>query len=116
HGEPLGAADVVATKKFFGFPEDESFHVPDAALADWRQAAERGAAAEAEWKALFAGYAAAHPELAAEFERTQKGERKAGWENALPSFAPGKAQATRSAGGTVMNALAEAVPELIGGA
>ncbi|MGB8259310.1 MAG: transketolase [Terracidiphilus sp.] len=116
HGEPLGAPDVVATKKFFGFPEDQSFYVPDAALADWRQAAERGASAEAAWKSLFAGYAAAYPELAAEFERTQKGERKAGWEKAVPSFAPGKAQATRSAGGTVLNALAEAVPELIGGA
>ncbi len=116
HGEPLGAADVAATKRFFGFPEDQSFTVPDAALANWRAAGERGAAQEAAWNALFAGYAAAFPELAAEFERTQKGERRAGWEAALPSFAPGKAQATRNAGGAVMNAIAEAVPELFGGA
>ena len=44
HGEPLGAADVVATKKFFGFPEDQSFYLPDDALANWRKAGERGAA------------------------------------------------------------------------
>ena len=116
HGEPLGAEAVAATKKFFGFAEDQSFQLPEDALANWRNAVGRGAEFEAEWKKLFAGYATAFPELAAEFERTQKGELKAGWEKSLPSFAPGKAQATRSAGGTVMNAIAEAVPELIGGA
>ena len=91
HGEALGAADAAATKKFFGFPEDQSFYVPDDALANWRQAVERGAKLEAEWKKLFAGYKAAFPELAAEFERTQKGELKAGWEKAIPSFADGQA-------------------------
>jgi transketolase len=116
HGEPLGAEGVAATKEFFGFPQDQSFVVPPNALANWRTAVERGAEAEAAWKTLFAGYAAAYPELAAEFERTQKGALKAGWEKAIPSFAPGKAQATRTAGGTVLNAIAEAVPEIFGGA
>jgi transketolase len=116
HGEPLGVEAVAATKRFFGFPEDQSFQLPEAALANWRKAVGRGAELEAEWKKLFASYAAAFPELAAEFERTQKGELKAGWEKSLPSFAPGKAQATRTAGGTVMNAIAGAVPELFGGA
>ena len=45
HGEAMGAEDVAATKKFFGFPEDQSFYVPDDALANWRKAVERGAAA-----------------------------------------------------------------------
>ena len=116
HGEALGAADTAATKKFFGFPEDQSFYVPEEALANWRNAVVRGAGLEAEWKTLFEGYAAANPELAAEFERTQNGVLKAGWEKAIPSFAPGKAQATRNAGGAVMNAIADAVPELFGGA
>jgi transketolase len=116
HGEPLGVEAVAATKKFFGFPEDQSFFVPDEALANWRKAVERGAAAEAEWVKHFAGYAAANPELAAEFERTLAGKLKDGWEKSLPSFAPGKPQATRNAGGAVMNAIAEAVPELFGGA
>jgi transketolase len=107
---------VAATKKYFGFPENERFYLPEAALTNWRQAKQRGAEAEAAWKALFAGYAAAFPELAAEFERTRKGKLKSGWEKAIPSFAPGKAQATRSAGGTIMNAIAGAVPELFGGA
>ena len=116
HGEALGAVDTAATKKFFGFPEDQSFYVPDAALANWREAVDRGAKLEAKWNAEFADYALANPELAAEFERTQKGELKAGWEKAIPSFAPGKSQATRNAGGAVMNAIADVVPELFGGA
>jgi transketolase len=116
HGEAMGATDVAATKKFFGFPEDQSFYVPDDALANWRKAGERGAALEGEWKQLFEKYRAQYPELASEFERTKKNERKVGWEKALPSFPAGKPVATRNAGGAVMNAIAEAVPELFGGA
>jgi len=116
HGEPLGAEAVVATKKFFGFPEDQSFYLPADALVNWRKAVGRGASQEAEWTTLFEGYRAAHPELAAEFERTQKGTLKAGWEKAIPSFPTSKAMATRNAGGMIMNALAEQVPELFGGA
>jgi transketolase len=116
HGEPLGAEAVAATKKFFNFPVDQSFVVPDAALKNWRSAVERGAGFEAAWKKLFAGYAAAFPEQAAEFERTQKGVLKAGWEKAIPSFPVDKAVATRNAGGVILNAIAEQVPELFGGA
>jgi transketolase len=116
HGEALGAADTAATKKFFGFPEDQSFYVPDEALTNWRKAVDRGAELEALWNKEFARYAAANPQLAAEFERTQKDVRKAGWEKAIPSFPAGKPQATRNAGGTVMNAIADVVPELFGGA
>jgi transketolase len=116
HGEPLGGADVVASKKFFGFPEDKSFYIPDESLANWRKAKELGAAAEADWNKQFASYKTAFPELAAEFERTQKGQLKAGWEKSIPSFGVDKKVATRNAGQTVMNAIAEAVPELFGGA
>ena len=116
HGEPLGAEAVAATKKYFGFPEDQNFVVPDAALENWRKAVERGADFEAAWKKLFEGYRTANPELAAEFERTQKGVLKAGWEKTIPSFAPDKPQATRAAGGTILNAIAGIVPELFGGA
>jgi len=116
HGEALGAADTAATKKFYGFPEDQSFYVPDDALKSWRTAIDRGEAAESEWKQLFGKYAAAFPELAAEFDRTQKGELKSGWSKAIPGFATDKKQATRNAGGAILNAIAEVVPELFGGA
>ena len=116
HGEALGAADAAATKKHFGFPEDQSFYVPEDALKNWRQAVERGQQAENEWKKRFDAYAAQFPELAEQFKRTFRNERKAGWEKSLPSFSAGKPVATRNAGQTVMNAIADVVPELFGGA
>ena len=116
HGEALGAADAAATKKYFGFPEDQSFYVPDDALKNWRQAVDRGQQLEAEWKKRFDAYAAQFPELAEQFQRAVKNQRKAGWEQSLPSFPAGKPVATRNAGQTVMNAIADVVPELMGGA
>ena len=116
HGEALGAVDTAATKKFFGFPEDQSFYVPDDALKNWRQAVDRGATLEAEWNKLFGQYAKEFPELAVEFDRTQKGTRRKDWWKAIPSFGTDKKQATRNAGGAIMNAIADVVPELFGGA
>jgi transketolase len=116
HGEALGAEAVIATKKFFGFPEDQSFYLPEEALKNWRTAVDRGVEYEAEWKKLFEAYKLANPELAAEFERTQKNVRKADWEKVIPSFPAGKPVATRNAGQVVMNALEKTVPELFGGA
>ena len=116
HGEAMGPEAVAATKKFFGFPEDQSFYVPEDALANWRKAIDRGAKLEAKWDKEFEGYKAANPELAAEFERTQKDVRKEGWVKAIPSYPAGKPVATRNAGGAVMNAIADMVPELFGGA
>jgi transketolase len=116
HGEALGAEATAATKKFFGFPEDQSFYLPEEALANWRTAIDTGAAYEAEWNTLFAAYKAEYPELAAEYERTQANIRKPDWEKVIPSFPAGKPVATRNAGQVVMNALAATVPELFGGA
>jgi transketolase len=116
HGEALGAADTAATHKYFGFPEDQSFVVPEDALKNWRKAVDRGKALEAEWKKQFDAYAAQYPELAEQFKRTIVNQRKPGWEKALPSFPAGKPMATRNAGNAVMNAIAEVVPELFGGA
>jgi transketolase len=116
HGEAMGAADVAATKRFFGFPDDKSFYVPDDALANWRKAVDRGKQAEAEWKKLFDGYKQKYPEQAAEFQRTYDQKLKDGWEKLIPSFGTEKQVATRNAGNVVMNAIANAVPELFGGA
>ncbi len=116
HGEALGAADTAATKKYFGFPEDQSFYVPDDALRNWRRAVDRGQTLEAEWNQKFGTYAAQYPDLAEQFKRAVVNKRKPGWEKALPSFPTGKPVATRNAGNAVMNAIADVVPELFGGA
>ncbi len=116
HGEPLGPAEVQRTKEHLGWPTAPTFHVPVGAEAPFREAAARGAAAHAAWAKLLAEYRKAHPELGAEWDRRWSGRLPDGWEAALPVFPPNaKGVATRTAGGVVLNALAAAVPELLGG-
>jgi transketolase len=117
HGEALKPEEAIATKKNLGWPEDKFFYVPEEAQKNWSTTLPRGAEFEKEWNTLFAAYKSKFPELAAEFERTQAGKLKDGWEKTLPTFpAGGKPVATRNAGNLVMNAFAKEVPELIGGA
>jgi transketolase len=115
HGSPLGADEVAAAKRTLGFDPEKSFFVPPEAGAHLRSAIERGAAQQAEWDQRFARYAAAHPDLAAEWRRVQAGELPAGWDQSLPVFTEKDAQATRQASGKSLNAIAARVPELLGG-
>jgi transketolase len=119
HGNPLGPEEVDATKRNLNYPSLEPFFVPDEALRHFRTAVERGTELEREWQQRFDAYAQAFPDLAAEFRRTQQGELPRGWDRDLPSFTPEDGKdgklATRSAGGTVINAVARTLPELIGG-
>ena len=117
HGEALGAEAVKATKKALNWPEDKTFYVPEEAAKNWSQTVDKGKKYEQEWNDLFAAYKAKYPADAAEFERTQAGKLADGWEKSLPIWkADAKPIATRSAGGEVMEAIFNAVPELIGGA
>jgi transketolase len=116
HGAPLGEEEVRLTKQNLGWPVLEPFHVPDAALAQWRRARERGARLEAQWSARYDAYRAAHPDLARELERRLAGRLPEGWDAALPAFTPKDgALATRAASNKVINAIAPRLPELIGG-
>ena len=115
HGAPLGEEEVRLTKQQLGWPSLEPFHVPDAGLAQWRRAEERGARLEAEWQTKYDAYRRAHPDLAAELERRLAGRLPDGWDDGLPEFTPKEAQATRAASGKVLNALAAKLPELLGG-
>jgi len=116
HGAPLGADAVVETKKALGYPSTEPFFVAPEAVAEMRKAVERGKAAEAAWQKKLVAYRSAHPDLAAELERTLSGALPPGWDQDLPKWTPAdKPVATRAAGGKVINALAAKVPELFGG-
>jgi transketolase len=116
HGEAMGPEATKATKKTLGWPEDKTFYVPDEARNNWLQAVDKGKKYEQEWNDLYAGYKKEFPELAAEFERVQSGTLASGWEKSLPVFPADSKIATRNAGNKVMDAIAGAVPELIGGA
>jgi transketolase len=116
HGEPLGADEIVLTKQAYGWPSLEPFFVPDEALAAWRAAGARSGTGQAEWQQRFDAYKAAFPAEAAEFERRWRRELPEDWAGAVPSFtAENGAVASRAASGTVLNALAARIPELIGG-
>src|SRR5438132_1427171 len=71
HGSPLGADEVEATKRNLGWPTTDTFLVPDEALQLFRKNAERGAQYEQDWQKRFDAYAAAFPDLAAQFRRAQ---------------------------------------------
>jgi transketolase len=116
HGEALKPAEAAETKRNLGWPDDKFFYVPEEAQKNWSTILETGAKYEQEWNTLFAEYKKIFPELAAEFERTQAGKLKDGWEKSLPTFPTEKPMATRNAGNAIMNAFAKEVPELIGGA
>jgi transketolase len=115
HGSPLGPDEVAAAKKALGFDPTQFFFVPPEAGKHLRSAVERGASQESEWTARFASYAAAHPDLAAEWKRVQSGELPADWDKGLPTFGEKDAQATRQSSGKALNAIAAHMPELLGG-
>jgi transketolase len=116
HGAPLGPEEIEATKKNLGWPLEPDFYVPDDVLAHCRRAAEAGQKDEGAWKDLLDGYKKKYPELGKKWERIWKKELPEGWESSLPSFSPEDGSiATRKASGTVINALAPIVENLIGG-
>lgn len=116
HGEPLGEEEVKLTKRFYNWPEDRHFWVPESVLAHMRKAVERGGEFEDAWKQKFAAYKKAYPQLAAEFEAALSGRLPAGWDQDVPEFSPAAgALATRAASGKVLNSFAPKVPWLVGG-
>jgi transketolase len=116
HGEPLGVDEVRLTKRALGWPEDRLFHVPEAALSQFRTSIERGAGLEAAWRNRMERYRVAYPGLSDQFSHALAGELPAGWEAQLPVFTPpGGEIATRDALGAVLNAVAGSVTNLVGG-
>ena len=116
HGAPLGADEVRRTKEIMGWPPEPPFFVPEDALAHWRTAVDRGRALESEWRERWSAYAADHADLAAELQRWMSGELPEGWDRALPALTSGGGPlATRQASGLALQAIAAAVPNLVGG-
>ncbi len=113
HGEPLGPETLEATRQNLGWAHPP-FEVPTEIYAHFREAIARGQRLEADWKARMARYAEAYPQEARELKRRLQGELPPlEWEKLIPGFS-GKI-ATRAASGKVLDALAPALPELLGG-
>jgi len=116
HGEPPGDVELDGAKEKLGWPVQPRFFVPDVVRTYFQQAVENGAALESAWEAQMAAYRNSHADLAAELTRRMAGKLPEGWETAVPTFpADEKGMATRVASGKTLNALAAAIPELMGG-
>ena len=117
HGEPLGEEEVRLVKKFYGWPEDAKFLVPDGVLDNFKNGiGKRGGELRQKWDALFADYGKKFPDLAKQIAQMQKRELPEGWDKKLTAFpADAKGMATRESSGNVLNLIAENVPWLVGG-
>ncbi|WP_372768653.1 transketolase [Pseudoalteromonas sp.] len=118
HGAPLGDAEIQAAREFLNW-EHGAFDIPADIYADWN-AVEAGTAKEASWTEKFDAYKADFPELAAEFERRQKGELPADWAEKSQAYIEGLQAnpdnpATRKASQNALNAFGPMLPEFMGG-
>lgn len=117
HGEPLGEEEVRLVKKFYGWPEDAKFLVPEGVKEHFREGiGKRGHELRAQWSNLFGEYQQKYPELAERLNHIQHHELPAGWDKNFPNFpADAKGVATRESSGKVLNTLAQNIPWVIGG-
>ncbi len=115
HGTPLGPEEIKATKRALGLPDDKDFFVPEEVRAMFAARNAEMQKMERIWQERRAAYAAAHPALSAEWEKALNREIPADLASLLPVFDPAKPVATRAASGMVLQALAKAIPHLVGG-
>ncbi|HUI14045.1 MAG TPA: transketolase [Xanthobacteraceae bacterium] len=117
HSDPLGEEEVRLAKRFYGWPEEAQFLVPDGVYPRFRDGiGRRGRALREEWTKTFAAYQKDYAQAAREIEQMLAGELPPGWEGGLPTFPPDeKGMATREASGKVLNSIAKNLPWLIGG-
>jgi transketolase len=116
HGAPLGADEVERTKDNLGWPQEPTFHVPDAVYDRMNAVTKTGTAAYEAWTETRDAYADAHPGEYAKFERWMDGRLPEGWDAETPDFEPGEMIATRKAAGITLSALAPKIGgHLLGG-
>ena len=118
HGEALGAEEIKLTREAIGWAH-EPFVVPAEVYADW-DAKTSGAAAEKAWDERFEAYAAAHPELAAEFQRRMAGVLPQNFaqiavDAVVAAHDKAETVASRKASQLALEHFTAALPELLGG-
>jgi transketolase len=118
HGEPLGEEEIRLAKRFYGWPEDAKFLVPDGVRERLAEGiGRRGSDLQVQWLARLEDYRKQYPDLADHIRRMQYRLLPDGWDRDLPSFpADPKGIAGRDASGKALNAIAKNLPWLIGGA
>jgi transketolase len=116
HSDAPGEEAVRQTKRNLGWDEEKSFYIPEQVLEYFRKASLKGESLERKWHKLLEKYKKAFPDLAEEFiETCCENKLPEGWEDSLPDFEQVEAKATRVFSGEVINAVAQKVPQMIGG-
>jgi len=115
HGEPIGVEEIILTKRSLGMPEDKSFYVPEKVYEEFATRAAKLKRIHNKWARQFKVWTKENPEKAEIWKKSANDVIPADIESALPEFESGKAIATRNASGTVLNALAKVLPQLVGG-
>lgn len=116
HGAPPGVEELRKAKQNLGWPTDVDFYVPDEVLSHFREIKVDGGKAESRWQTAFEAYKQDDLELADELTRRFSGELPEHWkDNLLDYKADEKGMATRKSSGTVLNIIADSIPELVGG-
>lgn len=112
----LKADDISQLKSKFGFPQDQSFYVPEEIYSTWNEIGKRGKDLESKWSSLLAEYGKKYPTEHAELTRRIAGELPQGWESKLPTYtAKDAAQASRKLSEIVLTAITPVLPDLMGG-
>jgi transketolase len=118
HGAPLGEKEVAATRAGIGWTYPP-FVVPAHVYDAW-DAREAGAVAESNWQSRLGQYARAYPAAARELQRRLAGELPEDFADKVRNLMAkvrekGQSIASRKASQDVIEALAPALPELLGG-
>jgi transketolase len=118
HAEPLGSEEVRLTKLNLKWEYPEPFTVPPAAFSHFQEAIARGSDQEQKWRQKLEAYRLAYPQEALQMEAELNGSLPEGWDSSLDNLFidPGKSMSTRDASGMVLNAIADKVTNLMGGA
>ena len=117
HGEPLGEEEIRLTKKYYGWPENAKFLVPDGIYDHFHNTlGTRGGILRDSWLALYDRYQQEYPELADHLYKMQHRKLPDGWDNDFTTFSTdSEGMATRDSSGQILNALAKNYPWLVGG-
>jgi transketolase len=115
HSDAPGEEAVKETKRNLNWPENKSFFIPKEVLTHFRAAVKRGAQLEKDWETEVKAYAKQFPGLGKTLKETRSGQLPDGWEKSLPNFDGVEAKATRAYSGDVINAIADVIPQMIGG-
>jgi transketolase len=117
HGAPLGEDEIKLAKRFYGWPEDAKFLVPDEVRQHFAAGiGTHGKQSRDQWERKFAEYEKAYPTQAAELKTMWAGKLLEGWDQGIPTFAAdSKGLASRVSSGKVLGGLAKNLPWLIGG-